>query len=77
MTKAQQLAEKEYPYVSPKSKSACEYNAQQKRRREGYIKGYNAKQKELEDALRKIINNWGNLHPKDRQQARAALNKET
>ncbi len=24
-------------------------------------------------ALKKIVNNWGNLHPKDRQQARAAI----
>jgi len=26
-------------------------------------------------ALKKIINNWGNLHHKDRQQARAAIAK--
>jgi hypothetical protein len=28
---------------------------------------------EARAALEKIVNNWGNLHPKDRQQARAAL----
>jgi len=27
------------------------------------------------EALRKIVNNWGNLHPKDRQQAKAAIAK--
>lgn len=27
----------------------------------------------LFDALLKIVNNWGNLHPKDRQQAEEAL----
>ena len=28
-------------------------------------------------ALNKILNNWGDLHPKDRQQARAAIAKAT
>jgi hypothetical protein len=28
-------------------------------------------------AGQKILNNWGNLHPKDRQQLRAALAKAT
>jgi hypothetical protein len=27
----------------------------------------------LLEALKKIVNNWGNLHPKDRQQARIAI----
>ena len=32
---------------------------------------------ELLAALHKIVNNWDNLHPKDRQQARAAIAKAT
>jgi hypothetical protein len=30
---------------------------------------------ELLEALQKIVNNWGDLHPKDRQQARQAIAK--
>ena len=30
---------------------------------------------DLLEALHKIVNNWDNLHPKDRQQARAATAK--
>lgn len=30
---------------------------------------------DLLDALNKIVNNWDNLHPKDREQARAAIAK--
>lgn len=30
---------------------------------------------DLLEALQKILNNWDNLHPKDRQQARAAIAK--
>ena len=30
---------------------------------------------DLLEALQKIVNNWDNLHPKDRQQARAAISK--
>ena len=32
---------------------------------------------ELLSALQKIVNNWDNLHPKDRQQARAAIKDAT
>ena len=30
---------------------------------------------ELLEACEKIVNNWGNLHPKDRQQLRRAISK--
>ena len=30
---------------------------------------------ELLQACKKVVNNWGNLHPKDRQQLRATIAK--
>lgn len=41
---------------------------------DGIVRCVNAHE-ELVAALSKIVNNWGDLHPKDRQQARAALEK--
>ena len=37
------------------------------------LAAYVAAHDSLVAALGKIVNNWGDLHPKDRQQARAAL----
>lgn len=34
-----------------------------------------AENEQMRAALQKIVNNWDDLHPKDRQQARAALTK--